>query len=195
MGTYAEVSAALLALRIVVGLTLAAHGWNKVFGGGRIPGTARWFDKIGMRPNGRIHAVMAAGTEIGAGTLFALGLLTPLAAAGFVGLMTVAAWTVHARNGFFIAKEGFEYNLVLAVVAVVVAVAGPGRYSLDWVFGLGAAFNPALDLALSAGLGLLAGIGLLAACFRPPGPAGAGPAGAGPAGAQPGPSPVEPPLA
>ena len=106
----------LLILRLVLGVTLAAHGYNKFFGGGRIPGTARWFESIGMKP-GKFHATVAATTEITAGLGLAVGLLTPIPAAGFVSLMLVAAWTVHRPNGFFIVKEGWEYNLVLAVSA------------------------------------------------------------------------------
>ena len=56
----------LLILRVVLGLTLAAHGLNKFFGGGKIPGTARWFESIGMKP-GRFHATVAASTETAAG--------------------------------------------------------------------------------------------------------------------------------
>lgn len=159
---------ALLLIRVVVGITLAAHGYNKFFGGGRIPGTASWFDSMGMKPNGRVHAILAASTEMGAGILFALGLLTPLAAAGFVGLMVVAAWTVHRHNGFFIVKEGWEYNMVLAVVAVGIAVIGPGEYSLDWALGLDFSFAPTIAFVMSAVLGLAGGIGLLALCYRPP---------------------------
>ena len=114
----------LLILRLVLGVTLAAHGYNKFFGGGRIPGTARWFESIGMKP-GKFHATVAATTEIAAGLGLAAGLLTPIPAAGFVSLMLVAAWTVHRHNGFFIVKEGWEYNLILAVSAVAVATWGP----------------------------------------------------------------------
>jgi putative oxidoreductase len=128
----------LLILRLVLGVTMAAHGYNKFFGGGRIPGTARWFESIGMKP-GKFHATVAATTELSAGLGLAAGLLTPIPAAGFVSLMLVAAWTVHRHNGFFIVKEGWEYNLVLAAAAVTVATLGPGRFSLDWaifaVFG------------------------------------------------------------
>ncbi len=166
-----QMSLGLLLIRVVLGLTLAAHGYNKFFGGGRIPGTARWFDSMGMRPNGRVHALLAASSEMGGGLLFAAGLVTPLAAAAIVGLMVVAAWTVHRANGFFIVKNGWEYNLILATAAVAVAVIGPGRYSLDWKLGLDFTFRPGLDLALSAGLGIVAGVGLLAACYRPPAPA------------------------
>src|ERR1700743_695571 len=109
----------LVILRLVLGVTLAAHVYNKFFGGGRIPGTARWFESIGMKP-GRFHATVAATTELAAGLGLAAGLLTPIPAAGFVSLMLVAAWTVHRHNGFFIVKEGWEYNLVLAVRGIEV---------------------------------------------------------------------------
>jgi len=157
----------LLILRLVLGVTLAAHGYNKFVGGGRIPGTARWFESIGMKP-GKFHATVAATTEMAAGLGLAAGLLTPIPAAGFVSLMLVAAWTVHRHNGFFIVKEGWEYNLVLAVSAVVVATIGPGRLSLDWaIFG-----KNWLDgwqgLLLSVLLGLAGAFGQLVIFYRPP---------------------------
>ncbi|WCO65538.1 DoxX family protein [Iamia majanohamensis] len=170
VASFDAISVGLLILRVVTGLTVAAHGYNKFFGGGGIPGTAGWFDSMGMRPNGKVHAILAASTELGGGVLFAAGLLTPLAAAGIVGLMVVAGWTVHRDKGFFIVKSGWEYNLILAVVAIGVATTGPGRYSLDWVVGLEPAFDPNVGLAVSAGLGVVAGVGLLAACYRPPAP-------------------------
>src|SRR5215208_7758836 len=105
---------ALLLLRVVLGLTMAAHGYNKFFGPGGLKGTAGWFDSMGMKP-GMFHARIAATTEMSAGVGMAAGLLTPIPAAGFVALMLVAAWTVHRPNGFFIVKEGWEYNLILAV--------------------------------------------------------------------------------
>jgi putative oxidoreductase len=157
----------LLILRVVLGLTLAAHGLNKFFGGGKIPGTARWFESIGMKP-GKFHATVAASTETAAGLGLAAGLLTPIPAAGFVSLMIVAAWTVHRANGFFIVKEGWEYNLVLAVSAVAVATIGPGRLSLDWlIFGKNWCDGWA-GLLLSVGLGLAGAIGQLLIFYRPP---------------------------
>ena len=157
----------LLILRLVLGLTLAAHGYNKFFGGGRIPGTARWFESIGMK-NGRFQAVVAASTEISAGLGLAAGLLTPIPAAGFVALMFVAAWTVHRPNGFFIVKEGWEYNLVMATGAVVVATLGAGQYSLDWlIFGYNwrAGWH---GLLISLLLGLGGAVGQLLIFYRPP---------------------------
>lgn len=165
------ISFGLLLVRLVVGLTLAAHGYQKFYGGGRIPGAARWFESIGLRP-GRLHAFAAAGTELGAGVLLAAGLLTPFAAAGFVGVMLVAALTVHRGKGFFLTAGGWEYNLVLSSVAVGIAVAGPGRWSLDNVLGMH--FAGAWGLLLSAGLGAAAAGGVIGAYYKPGEPVSAG---------------------
>lgn len=161
------VGTGLLILRLVLGVTLAAHGFNKFFGGGKIPGTARWFESIGMKP-GMLHARIAASTEVLAGLGLAAGLLTPIPAAGFVALMLVAAWTVHRPNGFFIVKEGWEYNLVLALSAVAVATIGAGQFSLDWLIFGENWLNGWAGLAISVGLGLAGGIGQLLIFYRPP---------------------------
>jgi putative oxidoreductase len=157
----------LLILRLVLGLTLAAHGFNKFFGGGRIPGTAGWFESIGMK-YGTFQAVTAASTEISAGLGLAVGLFTPIPAAGFVALMLVAAWTVHRHNGFFIVKEGWEYNLVLAFSAVAVATVGAGKYSLDYLIFGHDLRNGWQGLAISLLLGLGGALGQLLLFYRPP---------------------------
>lgn len=157
----------VLILRLVLGVTLAAHGYNKFFGGGRIPGTARWFESIGMKP-GKFHATVAATTEMAAGLGLAAGFLTPIPAAGFVSLMLVAAWTVHRANGFFIVKEGWEYNLVLAVSAVSVATLGAGKFSLDYVVFGKNWMDGWHGLAISLMLGLAGAIGQLLIFYRPP---------------------------
>jgi putative oxidoreductase len=93
-----NVDVASLILRLAVGGTITAHGWNHAFGSGRLPGTARWFESIGIRP-GRVHALFATLTEIGAGALLVLGLLTPLAAgagSGGAALLLATCW----RPGF-----------------------------------------------------------------------------------------------
>ena len=163
--------AALLILRVVLGLTMAAHGYNKFFGGGRIPGTAGWFESIGMKP-GVFHARVAATTEMAAGIGLAVGLLTPIPAAGFVALMLTAAWTVHRKNGFFIVKEGWEYNLILAVAAVAIAGLGAGRFSLDYALFSDTALWDYVQgwggLLIAAVLGLVGGIGQLLIFYRPP---------------------------
>jgi putative oxidoreductase len=161
------IDVALLSMRVVLGLTLAAHGYAKFFAGGRIAGTARWFDSIGMQP-GRVHALLAAGGEILAGLAMAAGFLTTFAALGFVGLMVVAGYTVHRQKGFFIVKEGWEYVFVLGSMAVVVAMLGPGELSIDAVVGLDDDLDGYLGLALALIGGSVAAGGLLAAFFRPP---------------------------
>jgi len=125
----------LLIIRLALGPMLVLHGWNKVFGGGGLAGTAGWFESLGLRP-GWLHARLAAFTEIGAGALLALGLLTGLDALAFVGLMLVAAATDHRGKGYFVFKGGSEYVLLVAMVAVGVAAIGPGKWSLDHAFGI-----------------------------------------------------------
>ena len=163
-----SVAVGTLIIRVVVGITFAAHGWFKFFKGGRIAGTARWFDSMGMRPNGKVHAYLAATTELVAGGLFALGLLTPLAGAAIVGQMLVAAYTANHAAGFWSANKGWEYNLVLATVGVGVATIGPGRYSIDHALDLGQAFDPNIGLTVSLFLGVFAGVGVIVGCYRPP---------------------------
>ena len=158
---------ALLLLRVSFGLTMAAHGYAKVFQGGKLAGTAGWFDSMGMKP-GKVHARLAAGTEILAGLGLAAGLLTTFSAAGFVALMIVAGWTVHSDNGFFIVKSGWEYNFILAVAAIGFAMLGPGEWSLDDAFGIADDLDEWVGLAIAAGGGTLAGIGQLALFYRPP---------------------------
>lgn len=164
---------ALLILRVCLGTTMASHGYNKFFGKGGLSGTAGWFDGMGMKP-GIFHARVAASTEMAAGLGLAVGLLTPIPAAGFVALMFVAGWTVHRHNGFFIVKEGWEYNLVLAVAAVAVAGTGAGHSSLDYaLFGTSTVYQYLQGwwgLLIAVGLGLAGGIGQLAIFYRPPTP-------------------------
>jgi len=162
-----EANLALLILRVGIGVTMAAHGYGKFFTGGRIAGTAGWFDSMGMKP-GRVHALLAAGGEVAAGLCLALGLLTSFAGLGFVGLMTVAWWTVHRDNGFFIIKEGWEYVFVLGLVAVVIAMLGPGEWSLDAALGIDETFDGYTGLVIAGVGGLAAAGGLLAAFYRPP---------------------------
>ncbi len=163
------VNLAMLLLRVGIGVTLASHGYNKFFGGGRIPGTANWFDSMGMRP-GKVHAVLAASTEMGAGILMAIGLLTPFAGAAFVSLMIVAAYTVHVKNGFFIVKSGWEYNWVLALLGVTIATLGPWKYSLDYALGIAFRLNGVTGLAIALIVGVGGAVAQLGLFYRPPAP-------------------------
>ena len=131
-------SIGLLLLRMVVGLTLAAHGSQKLFGwfgGSGVDGTARAMEHLGFVP-GRRSAVMAGLAEAGGGVLLALGAATPVAAAVLLGVMVVAIVAVHLKQGFFVTQGGYEYPLVLGLAALSVAFAGPGRLSVDALIGL-----------------------------------------------------------
>ncbi|HEX5367437.1 MAG TPA: DoxX family protein [Acidimicrobiales bacterium] len=170
-----ELNAGLLVLRVVVGLVFAFHGYAKFFRGGRIPGTAGWFESLGMRP-GHLHARLAATGELATGLCLALGLLTTLAGLGLVGLMAVAFWTVHKGHGLLVFQEGWEYNLVLGAIGVSAATIGPGEWSLDEALGIDLNGTAGFLIALVGGLVLAAA--LLAAFHRPPAPEPAGSAGA-----------------
>ncbi|HEY8482227.1 MAG TPA: DoxX family protein [Spirillospora sp.] len=159
---------ASLLLRISVGGTLVAHGWNHAFGGGRIEGTAGWFASMGLRP-GRLHALLATGTELGAGVLLVLGLLTPLAAAGAVGTMVVALVIAHLRNGFFIFRpgQGYEYVLMIIMVACALGALGGGGVSLDRALGISGDLSGWTGLAVTALAGGAGAALLLAVFWRP----------------------------
>ncbi len=128
----------LLVLRILVGVGLSLHGFQKLFGwfgGGGLDGTAGWFRSLGFG-GGRLAAVAAGVSEVGGGLGLAVGLLTPVAASAVIGTMTVAALVNNADNGFWSVRKGWELNGYLIAVAVALAIAGPGGYSLDAALGL-----------------------------------------------------------
>jgi putative oxidoreductase len=157
-------SVALLLVRAVIGIVMIAHGRNHWLGGGRIAGTARWFTGLGLR-HGRLQAWLSVVTEIGAGVLLIFGLLTPLACAATISIMLVAGLLAHRPNGFFVFREGYEYVLVLAVVSVALGALGPGRFSLDRLFGIEVTGWAGGGLAL--GVAVVATGGLLATFWRP----------------------------
>lgn len=167
MSSVTALDVGVLLLRADVGVVMTAHGLNHVRGGGGIKGTARWFEDIGMRP-GLLHAWTASLTELGAGVLLLLGLLTPLAAGGVIGVMTVAWITAHRRNGFFVFRpgQGYEYVMTLTLAAAALAATGAGRISVD--NGLGILQPPGWTwFVVAVAVGLLGAAGLLASSWRP----------------------------
>jgi putative oxidoreductase len=159
----------LLLLRLTVGLTLAAHGAQKLFGWFGGPGlekTGQGLEMLGFAP-GRRHAIVAGVVELGAGALLVLGLFSLLGASLVGAVMFVAAVTVHLRQGFFITSGGFEYNLVLGVAGLTLAFTGPGALSADALFGSSiSGIVPGIGAVL---IGLLGGAAQLAQ--RRPAPA------------------------
>jgi len=146
-------------LRLTTGLILATHGAQKLFGwfgGPGLDATSQFFETIGFLP-GRRHALMAGLAEMVGGLLLALGLFTPIGAALICSVMLVAV-TVHMKNGFLAQNGGYEYAIVLCVVALSVVFTGPGAFSLDALFrnrlsgtfwGIAALFVGALGGAFS----------------------------------------------
>ncbi|NGO73630.1 DoxX family protein [Streptomyces boncukensis] len=121
--------AGLLVMRLAIGLTIAAHGSQKLFGwfdGGGLDGTAQFFESIGY-PSGKAMAVVAGLSETFGGLGLALGLLTPLAGAAVVGTMInvlVQDWD----HGFF---GGIELPVLIGAGAAAIALAGPGQWAAD----------------------------------------------------------------
>jgi putative oxidoreductase len=157
---------AAVILRAALGITMLAHGCNHMLGGGRLAGTARWFESIGIRP-GKVHALFATLVELGAGAFLVVGLLTPLAAAGVVGTMSVALVANHLKNGYFIFRpgEGYEYVLMIILAACGLAALGGGDWSIDNAIGFRVDGWGGLLLAIALGVG--GGGLLLATCWRP----------------------------
>jgi len=132
------VDLAILVLRVLFGVAMAAHGTQKLFGwygGYGLKGTGGFFEGLGFRP-GTAFAAAAGLSEFGGGLLVACGFLTPFAAAAVLSAMVVAMVSVHLKNGFFAMTNGIELAFLYAVVALAVMFSGPGTLSVDALLGL-----------------------------------------------------------
>jgi putative oxidoreductase len=128
----------LLILRLVIGLTFAAHGAQKAFGWWSGPKYAGWragVEHMGLRPAG-FWALVSTAAELGGGVLLAVGLVTPLATAALIAQSVVIVGLVHLPKGFWNSKGGIEFPLSLAAGVVALAGTGSGSASLDAVLGL-----------------------------------------------------------
>jgi putative oxidoreductase len=144
----------LLVLRLAVGLTMAAHGGQKLFGwfgGYGIAGTGGFLESLGFRP-GKVHAGLAGTAELVGGLLIALGLLTPVGAALVIAVMVVAIGSVHLPKGFFVSDGGFEYNLMIVASSARARPSPVRRLLPDVVEGLELAVGCRAWITLVAGL-------------------------------------------
>ena len=131
-GWTASADIGLLVLRLALGGAFVLHGLQKVFGlfgGPGIDGFARYLQSAGFREP-RIMAWVTGVTELGGGALLILGLFTPLAAAGVLGVMANVI-ALKYKGGFF-APNGVELEVVYAAMAFAVLFAGPGRAAFDY---------------------------------------------------------------
>lgn len=147
----------LLLLRLAIGMTMASHGAQKLFGwfgGYGLDGTAGFMESLGLRP-GRVHATLSGLAEFAGGLMLALGFLTPIGAMLIVAVMIVASMTAHRGKGFYNSAGGFELPFILGAGAITLAFTSAGTYSLDaaldidrqlagWKVGLAAAVLAAI---------------------------------------------------
>ncbi|MHB1089556.1 MAG: DoxX family protein [Ilumatobacteraceae bacterium] len=162
-----HIDIATLVLRVAFGISIFAHGYNKVFGKGGLNRTAKWFARMGMRAP-KLQARMAAFTEISAGIALAIGFATPIATAALIALMIVAIVVAHRKNGYFIFRpgQGWEYCAAILIVAAVIALLGPGNWSVDSALNLN--YTNWFSFTIAIGLGFGSAVAQLAAFWRPP---------------------------
>ena len=154
-GTIADLG--LLTLRLTTGGLMMGHGAQKLwgmFGGYGIEGTAGWLESLGLKP-GRMWAQVAGGSEFSSGLLTAVGLLGPLGPLSMFGPMVTAWVTAHAGKPIWVTSGGAELPLTNIAIAVALATAGPGRYSLDEILDIELP-TPVVALGVAA---IAAGIG------------------------------------
>jgi putative oxidoreductase len=160
---------AALLLRLAVGGIMLAHGIKHARGKEK---TSRWFGSIGFK-SPTLQWFASTATEIGVGVLLIVGFLTPLAAAGAIGVMTVAFFSVHRSVGFWVTArpdEGWEYIMLIAVSSAAIAIGGPGRISVDGALGIATDLNGWIGAGIAAA-GIVVALLQLAIFFRPPRPA------------------------
>jgi putative oxidoreductase len=172
MGTYTSdlqtLSIGLVFVRVVIGLLMAAHGTQKLFGwfgGYGLHKTGEFFVQLGFFP-GSAFAAAASVTEIVSGILVAVGLLGPIGPALMISVMIVAAVTVHWEHGLFAGTNGIEVPLLYGAAAFGLALTGYGQYSLDASLGISGRWPTSFTWIVLA-LGIIGGFANVALRRRP----------------------------
>jgi putative oxidoreductase len=162
----------LFLIHAVIGTFVAAHGAQKLFGilgGYGLEGTGSYMEGLGLRP-GKLFALAAGSAEFVGGLALAAGFFVPGAAALIGATMVVAAGTDHAGKGFWVYKNGSEYVLTVATIAIGLAFNGAGTWSVDHALGWhdsgvawGLAAAAVAAIGASGVLGLRSRVGVTAA--------------------------------
>jgi putative oxidoreductase len=151
---------ALLLLRVVTGGLLLGHGAQKLFGsfgGYGLAGTADWLESLGLRP-GTLWALMAGGGELTGGLLTLLGLGGPIGSILTTTSMKMATFKAHSGKPIWVTAGGAELPVVNAAVGTALMLTGPGRYSLDRLFGIKVPRWLTLVLTLGSAVTLVVGL-------------------------------------
>ena len=128
----------LLILRLTMGELMTGHGAQKLFGwfsGPGLKGMAGWLESIGLKPGTR-WATAASASEFGGGALTTLGFLHPLGPLSTMGAMIMATVKVHKGKPIWASQGGAELPLIYTATAFALTFTGPGRFSLDRMFGI-----------------------------------------------------------
>ena len=150
----------LLILRATTGGLLAGHGAQKLFGwfgGPGLKGTAGWLSAMGLHPS-KLWATAAASSEFGGGLLTSLGLLHPLGPIAEMGAMIMATVKVHWGKPIWVSTGGAELPLANIATALTLVFTGPGRFSLDSLFGIRLPRPLVLGIAVAAAVMTAIGI-------------------------------------
>ncbi|MDP3974897.1 MAG: DoxX family protein [Candidatus Jorgensenbacteria bacterium] len=120
---------ALLALRIVLGVILIAHGYPKLR---NLKGTADWMGSVGLRP-GIAFAVASVVIEFFGGLALIAGFATQIVALAVLVQFVVIILKVNRAKGL---KGGYEFDLLIAASALLLATTGSGLFGLDSTLGI-----------------------------------------------------------
>jgi putative oxidoreductase len=120
-----------LFIRVVAGVSLAAHGFPKLFGA--TAANAAFFEQAGFHP-ALFWTVLTGCVEFFGGVCLAAGLLTRVVAVPILVFLLVAV-SFHWANGFYWNRLGFEYPLFWSIVVLHFLVHGGGRWSIDALIG------------------------------------------------------------
>ena len=128
--------AALVAVRVALAWIFTYYGAGKLFGAFNGPGlhnTALFFPNSAHLHPGGFFAVLGGVIEFGGAIAMALGLFSRLAGLALFGDQVMAMITVTWTNGINSESltPGYEFNMALAVLALVIVFLGPGRASVD----------------------------------------------------------------
>jgi putative oxidoreductase len=120
---------ALLLTRVLIGVVMFAHGYQKMVING-IGRTTEGFENLSI-PLAIVSASFVTVVEFAGSVLLILGALTPLMCGLQLIIMVGAAVFVHGGNGIFISNGGWELVGVIGAGLLALAAVGPGRYSID----------------------------------------------------------------